>query len=272
MKHTLALVLMVFGIVGCATSDPAFQIVDGIKIFNPLHPSYQRNIDKHYQDLEQPKAQAVAIRANGLVQTTAAGNTMTIMDGGAKYLNQKEVNSWVLKTCKEKFKLQCLVVYEGSQNVWNENQSAYQNTPIATEARQEKLARIKAKEETKKRVERYKAETEEKRKQAILTDLKQRCEEYGFTGESNISACIQREAQHDKELAMQKLELQRTYAQNLTQPVDEEEDIPFLIKFLGEIVVGAAEAYADPNRIMIENQQKQINNLQRQRLLEGINN
>ena len=95
---------------------------------------------------------------------------------------------------------------------------------------------------------------EKQKKEKILTDLTKRCEEYGFSGESNISACIQREAQHDKELAIQKLELQktkkalqqsqsRTYAQNVTEPVEEEEDIPFLIKFLGDVVLGVAEQY-----------------------------
>ena len=35
----------------------------------------------------------------------------------------------------------------------------------------------------------------------------------------------------------------RTYAQNVTEPVEEEEDIPFLIKFLGDVVLGVAEQY-----------------------------
>ena len=123
----------------------------------------------------------------------------------------------------------------------------------------------------------------EKEKAKILADLKKRCEGYGFSGESNISACIQREAQHDKELAVQRYELKKTrlalqqaqsraYAQNVTEPVQKEEDLPFLIKFLGDVAVGVAEAYADPNRAMIENQQQQINNLNRQRLLNSINN
>ena len=209
MKNTLALVLMVLGVVGCSST---------------MNPS-------------SPRAQALMqeIRAERLA---------------AERIERAEL------TANRK------------------------NTPEKEEDINELISRInKTTLETRA--------IQEKTKQKILAGLKLRCEEYGFTGDANISACIQREAQHDKELAMQKYELQKTrvalqqaqtaaqsraYAQNVTQPVAEEEDIPFLIKLLGDIVVGAAEAYADPNRIMIENQQKQINNLQRQRLLESINN
>jgi len=112
----------------------------------------------------------------------------------------------------------------------------------------------------------------QKRKTKILADLKQRCEEYGFSGESNISACIQREAQHDKELAVQRYELEKTrlalqqaqsraYAQNVTAAVPEEEDLPFLIKFLGDVAIGVAENLADPAFHRDVQQQKQINQL-----------
>ena len=112
----------------------------------------------------------------------------------------------------------------------------------------------------------------EKQKEKILADLKQRCEEYGFSGESNISACIQREAQHDKELAMQRYELEktrlalqqaqsRTYVQNVTEPVQKEEDLPFLIKFLGDVAMGVAENLADPAFQRDMHQQRQINEL-----------
>jgi hypothetical protein len=110
---------------------------------------------------------------------------------------------------------------------------------------------------------------EEEKKKKILADLTIRCEEYGFTGESNISACIQREAQHDKELAMQKYELQKTrvalqhaqsqaqsraYAQSLPPVVEEEEEMPWLIKFLGDVAIGVAEQYP---AAVLEAQQKQ---------------
>tara|TARA_B110000483_G_C18021848_1_gene475312 strand:- start:48 stop:881 length:834 start_codon:yes stop_codon:yes gene_type:complete len=116
----------------------------------------------------------------------------------------------------------------------------------------------------------------QERKKKILADLKQRCNGYGFTGESNISACIQREAQHDKELAMQKYELEKTrialqqaqsqaqsraYVQSLPPVAEEEEEIPWLIKFLGDVAIGVAEGYADPAFHRDVQQQKEINQL-----------
>ena len=48
----------------------------------------------------------------------------------------------------------------------------------------------------------------EEAKQELLTQLIERCTGYGFTGESNIAACIQREAFNDRQLAQQRYEFQ----------------------------------------------------------------
>ena len=197
MKHTLALVLMVFGLVGCAST---------------MNPS-------------SPRAQALMqeIRADRLA---------------AERIERAELAA------------------------------NRKNTPEKEEDINELLDRIN---ETKLGIEVIQ-EIQEKTKQKILTVLKQRCVEYGFTGESNISACIQREAQHDKELAVQRQELGKarialqqaqanTYAQNVTEPVPEEEDLPFLIKFLGDVAMGVAENLADPAFQRDMQQQRQINEL-----------
>ena len=124
-------------------------------------------------------------------------------------------------------------------------------------AERQKILAANQEIEKKKRAERQKAK--------ILAGLKQRCEEYGFTGDGNISACIQREAQHDKELAMQRYELEKTrlalqqsqsraYAQSLPPVVEEEEEMPWLIKFLGDVAIGVAEQYP---AAVLEAQQKQ---------------
>ena len=160
-----------------------------------------------------------------------------------------------------------------------ESMTASEKDSLLKEVSKQRLA-----EETpaEKRLRIALEESRERKKQELILELNKRCEDYGFTGESNISACVQREAQHDKELAMQRLELEktrlalqqaqsRTYAQNVTEPVQKEEDLPFLIKFLGDVAMGVAEAYADPNRIMIENQQQQINSLKRQSNIQQAN-
>ena len=132
----------------------------------------------------------------------------------------------------------------------------------------ESMATQKALDEEKARVKREEA----LEKELLISRLQKRCESYGFTGESNIAACIQREAQHDKELAIQKYELQKTrlalqqaqsnsYAQSYIEPVEEDEDLPFLIKFLGEVAMGVAENLADPAVQQNIQQQQQINQL-----------
>ena len=151
------------------------------------------------------------------------------------------VNSFVLNKCSEFYLAKCLLVYEGNKDVWNQNQKAYQNTPqvkkllLAQEKIDKKESTINMLKQTARSLE---------RKDSV--QLAQRCLEYGFTGKSNISVCIQREAQHDKELAIQKLELQKAYVQNKTEPVQEEENLPFLIDFLGDVAVGIAEGMTDP--------------------------
>ncbi|MDC1326587.1 hypothetical protein N8299_04595 [Gammaproteobacteria bacterium] len=269
MKHTLALVLMVFGLVGCGLSTTSYTIRDGIRTYNPLSPNYSSDVESYYRSLDIPKAKAVPVKANGFKKTSSAGYELHIIDGGDKYSTQDEANNFVLNKCAEFYLSKCLLVYEGNNYVWSQNQKAYQNT---SEVKELLLAQEKTRQQRIDNQYTRAKQQEAFRKEKILADLNQRCLDLGFTGESNIFACIQREAQHDKELAMQRLELQRTYAQNLTEPVDEEEDIPFLIKFLGDIVIGVADAYADPAFQRDLRLQKQINDLNRQRLLDSINN
>jgi hypothetical protein len=255
MKNTLALVLMVFGIVGCGLSTTSYTIRDGIRTYNPLSPSYSSDVESYYRSLDIPKAKAVPVKANGFKKTSSAGYELHIIDGGDKYSTQDEANNFVLNKCAEFYLSKCLLVYEGNNYVWSQNQKAYQNT---SEVQGLLLTQEKSRQQRIDNQYTRAKQQETYRKQEVLAQLTQRCEEYGFTGESNISACIQREAQHDKELAMQKYELQKTrvalqqaqsqaqsraYAQSLPPVVEEEEDIPFLIKFLGDVAIGVAEGY-----------------------------
>ena len=315
MKYTLALVLIIFGLVGCATnSDRGYTMVDGVKYLDRNHPNFAANIETNYTLLRLPKAEARAV------------NSLTVgdgfyHDGGKSFSGQSEINKHVLSECEKVTSQRCLIAREGDKNVWVENKMAFHNSPgmieISRKVREERLAQEKremyvddmtqrdiTRQDVKGKIgycnamyssnqqlrntclnqigfiepsiraeiAKQDASRNQERKKKILTDLKQRCDGYGFTGESNISACIQREAQHDKELAMQKYELEktrlalqqaqaRTYAQNVTEPVPEEEDLPFLIKFLGDVAMGVAEAYADPAFHRDVQQQKQINQL-----------
>ena len=52
----------------------------------------------------------------------------------------------------------------------------------------------------------------ERRKMAVIQALKERCINYGFTGNNNIAACVQREAQHDYEIEQKEYELKLAQA------------------------------------------------------------
>ena len=85
-------------------------------------------------------------------------------------------------------------------------------------------------------------------KERMIAELRERCVSYGFSGDENIAACVQREAQHDLELAQQERELrlaqQRLAYQNRQAQVVEEE-VPWWMEFLGAVAEGFAEGFAE---------------------------
>ena len=103
-----------------------------------------------------------------------------------------------------------------------------------------------------------KRKRDELNKKKILKELTDRCSSFGFTGDNNIAACVQREAQHDKDIALQTLELQRTrvalqkaQSQSYVQPVTEvkaEEKLHWAVNFLGDIIKEYPEAKAKAAR------------------------
>ncbi|MDC1475751.1 hypothetical protein N8472_05050 [Gammaproteobacteria bacterium] len=225
MKHTLALVLIVAGLIGCVSSP------NKPKILSPavLEKMANERIERSKKDVELRKEEIAALR-------TRLTN---------------------LPSSQKKEMLADLRLQRESADYANK----FANKELEETKKQEA--------EMEQRLNIARVLLQNKKKEELLIELNKRCEEYGFTGASNISACIQREAQHDKELAMQKYELQKTrvalqqaqsqaqsraYAQSLPPVEEEEEDLPFLIKFLGDVVMGVAEAYP---AAVLEAQQKQ---------------
>ncbi|MDA9799528.1 hypothetical protein N9C68_00515 [Gammaproteobacteria bacterium] len=308
MKNTLALVLMVFGIVGCATnSESGFQIgFLNIEVSEEFEDLWDTVLVKDYDNLNKgyPRTEAMDIKTGKKFH----------LGKYPPYEKLKTVNDAVF-FCNKLYKTRCVtsrindeVIYRSLDDYKYQDERRLAKAKEISRLGQEKIALEKKRrkanedycknafdsnevlklscldkmnwgklsgEEAKEAV--LQASLKEKqKKEKILIDLTQRCEEYGFTGESNISACIQREAQHDKELAMQKYELQktrvalqqaqsqaqaRTYAQSLPPVVEEEEDLPFLIKFLGDVAIGVVENLADPAFQRDMQQQRQINEL-----------
>ena len=75
---------------------------------------------------------------------------------------------------------------------------------------------------------------------------------------------MQKQELRETRVALQQAQSQaqsRAYAQSLPPVVEEEEDLPFLIKFLGDVAIGVAENLADPAFQRDMQQQRQINEL-----------
>ena len=88
-------------------------------------------------------------------------------------------------------------------------------------------------------------EEEEEKRLAVLFSLRERCIEYGFTGNNNIASCIQREAQHDFEIEQQKYQVALLEQQLASQNNQENttEEIPFWMDVLGAFAEGLSEGY-----------------------------
>ena len=236
MKHTLALVLMVFGLVGCSSTT-----------FNPSADHW------------------VSMPSTSLCFTYYS-NYGVARDKTWRLTNYNRIINEI-----DRRGISCKTFAKASDKDWmrdwvNKNSNRYASRLKYEKDWEEHSQKVFKEEKLAKEIT---AKKEEEQKIRIIIGLTQRCKEYGFTGESNISACIQREAQHDKELAMQKYELQKTrvalqhaqsqaqsraYAQSLPPIVEEEEKLPWLIKFLGDVVMGVAEQYP---AAVLEAQQKQ---------------
>ena len=104
---------------------------------------------------------------------------------------------------------------------------------------------IEEEENKKMLAEAKKKEDEEQKRLAVVFALEQRCLEYGFTGNNNIAACIQREAQHDFEIEQQKYQvaLLKQQLASQTNQANTTEKIPFWMEILGAVADGVAEGY-----------------------------
>jgi hypothetical protein len=90
----------------------------------------------------------------------------------------------------------------------------------------------------------YKKQQEEKRL-AVIHALKERCISYGFTGDNNIAACVQREAQHDYEIEQKEYQLQLAQRQTYAQQNKKQEapETPWYLFILEAVAEGVEEGY-----------------------------
>ena len=86
-------------------------------------------------------------------------------------------------------------------------------------------------------------EMKEKREALEFLRLQEKCEEFGFEGDKNIRLCIEREAEFERQIALQKL----AYAQQ-NNIVEEEKEMGLLAQILRDVIVAYPEAKAKADR------------------------
>jgi len=262
MNKNLLLILMGFGLIGCVSNTETglqFGLLN-IEVSKESKYIWDTVLVKDYENLNKnyPRSEAIDI---------ISGKKFHI--GHMKGSSEAEVVYSAKRFCGLIHNTTC-VTSRINDNILIRDLDDYL-AQAGTRAKKSKeyeakIAKINANTEARAKL------LEAEKKQRTIAMLSKRCESYGFTGESNIAACIQREAQHDKELAIQKYELQKTrlalqkaqsnnYAQTYAEPIQEDDDLPFLIKFLGEVAVEVAENLSDPTYIQLQQQQQQINQL-----------
>ena len=175
-----------------------------------------------YSSLQEFKAQAkVAYKNYNLIT----------MQGG--YASQERANLDVLYQCENLYNAKCLLSYEGEEYVWQKNYAQYEleQAPI-------RLAEQKAKEEREER----ERQTVEKQKQALIAEYVNRCIGFGFEEKAEIATCFQQEVFNERQLAQERLIQQQRLVQ---QPQLVQEEVPFLLRMLGELALGVSEGYLE---------------------------
>ena len=197
----LLALLLLFGIVGCAS------IPEQENSYKPdTRTTYQR-----YSEMVDYKAMARPLYGAGSV---IAGNTKE----RRTFVYQSAANDQAIMMCQNLYNDICALYMQGDNIVWGKSK----NEKLNIESNKRQVA-------------------EKEKKLAVINALKDRCISYGFTGNNNIAACLQREAQHDYEIEQMQLAQKRLMAQqNQTQTAPETPWYLFILEGLAE---GIEEGY-----------------------------
>ena len=248
MKHTLALVLMVFGIVGCASTSSVNNITSS----------------KSYEELTNHKAEVINMETG---EKFFVGDVVIWHPVAKEEKSQMIAKVRAVALCDENFEIKalkaklfpypstildyelmsvpefkdskCKVSRVDDLVIYNDRNAYLANQEKQLKAQEaEKLMLIKRDEERKeasklllaKRMEAAKKARKQaevataERKERKVKELIRRCEDFGFRGETNIAACIQREAQVDIALAKQQNEIDLLNQQAAAEAEDDTGD------------------------------------------------
>ena len=271
MRKLLLIFTAVIFISSCASYSVIF---DQIQV---SHPAYI--LDQEYNFTDQVTAEGLATYVIHIpnyddvsdgTTTFRKRQAMSIETGQTFHIGstKRSIYDSTVLWCERLYKSKCVESRAGLITYY-ENLEDYKNKTAAEQKRtaEERKRQAIIAENNRKQD----AIDAEQRKQELLTQLIERCTEYGFTGENNIATCVQNEAFNDRRLAQQRYEFQTQLAQQakIAQETQEaleaqlamnkaSEEVTFLQIFL--------EAIADydwATHIQLANQQKQINALAR---------
>lgn len=258
MKKFLFLV-PIFLIYSCTSVAPTSKVIQSSHDITIISSkagkkhSWKSIIVQNYEDLnvgvDADRAEAMSIETG---EKFHIGNYPI----GFFWANEYSIESTVINNCERLFKTDCVLSRTDKSIVgtMTGNEKGGKNRVVNTYFKN--LSDYKNKEEQKRKrlVELNKqAEQEaklvqkrqEEKRLAVIHALKERCISYGFTGNNNIAACVQREAKHDYEIEQKDYELelarQQIIAQQNQQPVSTE--VPWYLSILEAVSEGIAEGY-----------------------------
>ena len=198
-------------------------------------------IESDYNLVAYPKAEAINLQTGQKFHFGHSVFPARCMPGNKAYKEYCPKIS-VLKHCKNFYGSKC-VLSKFNDETFYTSLDDYKNKEVKRKNYIAK-AQIKSIKDLKK-IRQQEKEKEEQKKLAVVNALKDRCISYGFTGNNNIAACVQREAQHDYELEKKEYEFKLAKQQLLAQQNQQqlEPEVPWYLVILGSVAEGVAEGY-----------------------------
>jgi len=248
MKKLLALLLL-FGIVGC--QSPFINDEQSKAMAEDPYRSFPAIVIENYEDMKSKwRAEAMNIETG---EKMFYGTDMAHFEPGASYLG--DIKEWVMNNCERGyFKMggeedpRSCVLSRYQDEVYYKDFSEFKEKQFTYAVSSGNVARNLWSDEEFKKIKKARQDREKEQKEIILAGLISRCENFGWSDEDNIAACVQQEAYGDLQIEKQRYEikvLEQKLATVKTQTVGDE---PLFLMFLN--------AYADSKKNENMNQMK----------------
>ncbi len=243
MKKLLALLLL-FGIVGCATTFNDEKSKTMLEIYNG-NPNISKGLER-YDDMKSYwRAEAINLQTG---EKLFYGSDSSNFEAGGV----TDIRKWIVDICENRVskwggiqdsETRC-VLSRYQDRVYFNDLSSYKNLKkmkIATAMPEDVFNR-------QKNYIKSREKKEKKQKEIILAGLTSRCESFGWSDTASIAACVQQEAFRDLQIEKQRHEikvLEQKLSSTSSHVADEE---PLFLMFLN--------AYAESKKAESMNKMK----------------